>query len=82
MLCEGDGMDMMTPECGPEAHLHGACSWSSYSPGLKALCGLTPQESAVQNSLIKTLVTLGMRFTNTYTGGLQWMWYASKIGLQ
>lgn len=39
-------------------------------------------ESAVQNSLIKTLVTLGMRFTNTYTGGLQWMWYASKIGLQ
>ena len=40
------------------------------------------QDVFVNNAALKALLTLGIRFSNTYAGGLQWMWYASKIGLQ
>ena len=39
-------------------------------------------DAFVHNATAKSLLTLLLRFSNTYTGGLQWMWYASKIGLQ
>ena len=32
------------------------------------------QDKAVGNPAVKTVLTLLLRFGNTYSGGLQWMW--------
>ncbi len=40
------------------------------------------QDPFVRNPLLKTALTFGLRFGNTYLGGGQWVHFAALIGLQ
>jgi len=36
----------------------------------------------VPNRVINSLATLGIRFTNCFAGGVHWVWFARRTGLQ
>ena len=40
------------------------------------------QAPYIPQTLVRTAVTAGLRFSNCYFGGIQWMWFMGKIGLQ
>ena len=40
------------------------------------------QDVFVPSPGLKAALTFGLRFANTWVGGLQWMWYAKYVGVQ